>query len=316
MELSDYQEWAAQTDQHPREIDLQDKSPPTKSETIPLLGLIGEVGSLAVEYKKLLRDGAIHSQYREKLAEELGDILWYVADVATKAGLRLEDIAAENLRKTQDRFIRPKRRYLYDEELPANQQLPRTFTYCFSHEEVGGRRKMVMTDVTDGSQTGAPLTDNAYEADGYRFHDAMHLAFAACLGWSPVHRKLLRDKKKLVKRYSHLEGDEFRNKEDTEDGGRAQVVEEAIVNLADVYYSRHPGAETLDFGLLRHIKELTTGVEVSSRTTAEWEEALLQAFKVWGELRRHDGGVIEADLYAGTIRFTAPGLSEKKLNSR
>ena len=111
MELSDYQEWAAQTDQHPREIDLQDKSPPTKSETIPLLGLIGEVGSLAVEYKKLLRDGAIHSQYREKLAEELGDILWYVADVATKAGLRLEDIAAENLRKTQDRFIRPKRRY-------------------------------------------------------------------------------------------------------------------------------------------------------------------------------------------------------------
>ncbi len=312
MELSEYQEWASQTDQHPD--DRSDTSPPTKAETIPLLGLIGEVGSLAVEYKKLLRDGPSHSLYQEKLSEELGDILWYVANVATKAGLRLEDIAAENLRKTQDRFIPPNRRYLYDEELPAEQQLPRSFTYRFSHETVDGRRKMIMRDVTDGTQTGAPLTDNAYEEDGYRFHDAMHLAFAACLGWSPVLRKLLRDKKRITKRYSHLAGDEHRAKEDAEDGGRAQVVEEAIVNLADVYFTRNPGASTLDFGLLRHIKELTAGIEVSSRTTAEWEDALLQAFRVWNELRVHDGGRLEADLYEGTIRFVEPA-SLKKQNS-
>ncbi len=311
MELRDYQEWAAETDQHPRDGDQPDAASPTKSETIPLLGLVGEVGSLVVEYKKLLRDGPIHSRYHQNLAEELGDILWYVANVATKAGLSLEQIAEENLRKTRDRFLPPKRRYLYDEDLPADQQLPRAFTYRFSHRMIDGRRKMVMTDVSDETTTGAPLTDNAYEADGYRFHDAMHIAFAACLGWSPVLRKLLRDKGRIAKRYSHREGAEHRSREDAEDGGRAQVVEEAIVNIADVYYSRHPGAQTLDFGLLRHIQELTTGVEVASRTAAEWEATLLQAFDVWNRLRENDGGQVEADLYAGTIRFT-PLKSELK----
>jgi NTP pyrophosphatase (non-canonical NTP hydrolase) len=313
MELRQYQEWAAQTDQHPSDSPAGD--PPTKSETIPLLGLMGEVGSLAVEYKKLLRDGPIHSLYRDNLAEELGDILWYVANVATKAGLSLETIAEGNLRKTQDRFISPKRHTLYDEELPPDQRLPRAFAYRFSHENIGGIRKMVMTDVSDGSRTGAPLTDNSHEDDGYRFHDAMHIAFAACLGWSPVLRKLLRDKTKtrtpIAKRFSDVDSLENRRREDAEDGGRAQVVEEAIVYLADVYYSRHPKAKTLDFHLLRHIKDLTRGVEVSTRTEAEWEKALLQGFKVWDELRKHDGGIIEADLHAGTVRFV-PSPDEAK----
>lgn len=309
MELREYQEWAAETDQYPGDTDPPGREPPKKSETIPLLGLIGEVGSLAVEYKKLLRDGPIHSLFQQNLAEELGDILWYVANVATKAGLSLETIAAENLRKTQDRFLQQKRHHLYDDDLPTNQQLPRKFAYRFMHEDVGGRRKMRMIDVSDGSQTGAALTDNSHVADGYRFHDAMHIAFAACLGWSPVHRKLLRDKEKtatpLAKRFSHLDGNEHLEREDAEDGGRAQVVEEAIVNLADVYYSRHPGAKTLDFTLLRIIKDLTTGVEVSSRTEAEWERALLMGFAVWDELKKHDGGIVEADLHAGTVRFVA-----------
>jgi NTP pyrophosphatase (non-canonical NTP hydrolase) len=317
MELRQYQEWAAQTDQYPDDGDERQEAP-TKSEIIPLLGLVGEVGSLVVEYKKLLRDGPIHSLYRENLVEELGDILWYVANVATKAGLSLEEIAEANLRKTQDRFIAPKRRVLYDEELPPNQRLPRNFAYQFAHEVINGVRKMVMTDVSDGSRTGAPLTDNAHEDDGYRFHDAMHMSFAACLGWSPVLRKLLRNKTKtaapLEKRFSHGDTPENRRREDAEDGGRAQVVEEAIVYLADAYYSRHPGAKTLDFHLLRYIKDLTRGIEVSSRTEAEWETALLQGFKVWDELRAHDGGVIEGDLYEGTVRYV-PRCDEKKENA-
>lgn len=314
MELQQYQDWAAQTDRHPSDGDAPGREPPTKSEVIPLLGLVGEVGSLVVEYKKLLRDGPTHSLYTQNLAEELGDILWYVANVATKAGLKLEDIAESNLRKTRDRFIGPKRHTLYDEDLPTNQQFPRAFTYRFAHENIDGLRKMVITDTADGSRVGAPLTDNSHEEDGYRFHDAMHIAFAACLGWSPVLRKLLRDKnrpKPLMKRFSHDDTPKSRMREDAEDGGRAQVVEEAVVYLVDVYYSRHPDAKTLDFHLLRYIKDLTLGIEVSTRTEAEWEKALLQGFAVWDALRANDGGIVEANLHAGTVRFVGAPADKK-----
>ena len=40
----------------------------------------------------------------------------------------------------------------------------------------------------DGVLVGAALTDNAYQDDGYRFHDVFHIAFTAILGWSPVLR--------------------------------------------------------------------------------------------------------------------------------
>ena len=44
------------------------------------------------------------------------------------------------------------------------------------------------------------LFPNAYRDDGYRFHDVMHLTFAALLGWSPVLRSLLRKMEKLKRR--------------------------------------------------------------------------------------------------------------------
>ena len=58
---------------------------------IPILGLAGEVGELLNEYKKKLRDGDAHERFSDRVAEELGDILWYVAATATKFGLDLDD---------------------------------------------------------------------------------------------------------------------------------------------------------------------------------------------------------------------------------
>ena len=300
MELRDYQEQARKTDQSSKEGGDGDPRTPERHDVVPLLGLVGEVGGLLGEYKKRLRDGDVHRNFPEEVAEELGDILWYVANVADKFGLDLEAIAEANLRKVSDRWLRAaERRHLYDEGLPACQQLPRQFEYRFEERCVGGSPKVVMVDCLRSADTGDPLTDNAYEDDGYRFHDVMHLSFAALLGWSPVLRKLLR-KQKLITHRTPAEVDE------AEDGGRGQVVEEAIVAAAYVYASEHgflDGIEVVDWQLLRHITKMTRKLEVADRSTGEWNRVLLRGFEVWRALRDGNGGSVVGDLERATIEF-------------
>ncbi|RUP12499.1 MAG: hypothetical protein EKK43_21485 [Methylobacterium sp.] len=60
----------------------------------PLLGLFGETGSLLSEVKKKQRDRASYLGYASAVVEELGDVLWYVTAVASRGGLRLEEIFA------------------------------------------------------------------------------------------------------------------------------------------------------------------------------------------------------------------------------
>ena len=71
----------------------------------PTLGLAGEAGEVAEKVKKLIRDdgGVMSEERRAALAAELGDVLWYVAQVATEAGLELEAIAEDNLAKLLSR---------------------------------------------------------------------------------------------------------------------------------------------------------------------------------------------------------------------
>jgi NTP pyrophosphatase (non-canonical NTP hydrolase) len=71
----------------------------------PTLGLAGEAGEVAEKVKKMIRDddGILHDERRDAIAKELGDVLWYVAQVATEAGLELDAIAAANLEKLLSR---------------------------------------------------------------------------------------------------------------------------------------------------------------------------------------------------------------------
>lgn len=299
MDLTEFQRLARVTDQYPGEPD-SDRFEIGRHEVIPMLGLVGEVGGLLSEYKKLLRDGATHRKFRDEVGEELGDILWYVANVATKFGLDLGQIAEENLAKVRDRWLTPGQvRRLYDHDQAEARQLPREFEYLFEHRVINGMTKILLVDRLGGGATGDPLTDNAYDDDGYRYHDALHLAFDACLGWSPILRKLLR----VQGRVEHRKPEQV---DEVEDGGRAQVIEEAIVAAVYVYAADHDfldGVAAVDWQLLRHIKHLTANVEVSDRTTWEWNATLLQGFAVWRKLRENGGGVVRGDLRAGTIEF-------------
>lgn len=71
----------------------------------PALGLAGEAGEVVEKIKKLVRDtdGTITLKFQTDLAKELGDVLWYVAQVATEAGLTLEEVAIGNIEKLRDR---------------------------------------------------------------------------------------------------------------------------------------------------------------------------------------------------------------------
>jgi NTP pyrophosphatase (non-canonical NTP hydrolase) len=74
----------------------------------PTLGLSGEAGEVADKVKKVLRDshGHFDDEVRAEIALELGDVLWYVAQLASEMGYDLEDVANKNLSKLRDRAAR------------------------------------------------------------------------------------------------------------------------------------------------------------------------------------------------------------------
>ena len=76
----------------------------------PTLGLAGESGEVAEKVKKALRDnqGVIDEKRREDIKNELGDVLWYLTQIATELNLSLEEIARSNLQKLSSRQERGK----------------------------------------------------------------------------------------------------------------------------------------------------------------------------------------------------------------
>jgi NTP pyrophosphatase (non-canonical NTP hydrolase) len=71
----------------------------------PALGLAGETGEVVDKVKKLHRDlgGRPTSAFRAAVALELGDVLWYLSELAGELGLSLDDVATANLAKLESR---------------------------------------------------------------------------------------------------------------------------------------------------------------------------------------------------------------------
>ncbi|MBP9864321.1 nucleoside triphosphate pyrophosphohydrolase family protein [Patescibacteria group bacterium] len=74
----------------------------------PTLGLVGEAGEVAEKIKKVIRDEqqVMTPEKIQELSKELGDVLWYIAQLSTELGLDLEDVASGNIQKLQSRLER------------------------------------------------------------------------------------------------------------------------------------------------------------------------------------------------------------------
>jgi len=94
MEFNQYQEAARETAIYPSEQGL----------IYTALGLTGEAGEVAEKVKKMIRDGIeLDPKYQGKIARELGDVLWYVANLAHEIGVTLDTVAKANLNKLSSR---------------------------------------------------------------------------------------------------------------------------------------------------------------------------------------------------------------------
>lgn len=96
MTFEEYEEAARRTALYPGRLNnLQ----------YPTLGLAGEAGEVANIVKKIQRDhgGALTDEVRDKLRDELGDVLWYIAACADELGWSLSEIAAFNVEKLAKR---------------------------------------------------------------------------------------------------------------------------------------------------------------------------------------------------------------------
>ena len=99
MELNSYQDAARKTATYP-DVGC--------NPTYPTLGLTGEAGEVADKVKKVIRDrgGVFDSATREAIKLELGDVLWYVAQLSSELGYDLNEVAEANLQKLSSRAAR------------------------------------------------------------------------------------------------------------------------------------------------------------------------------------------------------------------
>ena len=294
MDIGDYQQQAARSD----------ILPPDEL-TLPLLGLAGEIGNLATELKKRRRDALGYSGFQSEVREELGDLIWYAAALARRCDVDLGQVLVENLHKTHELYDRPATpppHDLFDEEFGSHEQLPRlidiTFAETVTPDNDGADSVPVVRIYRGASPVGDPLDDNSDDNDDYRYHDVLHLAHMAVLGWSPTMRGLLDAKR--------------RSNPDTnrvQDGGRAAVIEEGLTAYVFSVASEHSFFATGDrvpADVVKACRKMTDHLEVSRRTSADWEYAILAGYEMFRAVRQHRGGTVRADLVRRTVTFTAP----------
>lgn len=243
-------------------------------------------------------EASLRSMESGKCLEQMGQLLSALALVAASFGLRLEQLAEDNVTKICRRWPVQGTPYsgLFDELRRPHEQLPREFRMEFIERDDGSGAYVVQE--WNGVTIGDRLTDNHFEPDDYRFHDVFHLAYMAHLGWSPVIRALLKRKRK-----SDREIDE------NQDGARAMIIEEGIATWifnhakkrGDFFEGVEPGK--LEYGLLKQVESMVAGYEVCVCPLWQWAIAITDGFAVFRELRKARGGIVTVDMLKHTVTF-------------
>ena len=101
MDFKTYQKKARETAQYPNL---------GSNNIYPTLGLVGEAGEVAEKVKKVIRDknGVFDNKSKLGIKKELGDVLWYIANLCTEFEFSMDDVALENLSKLQLRVAKGK----------------------------------------------------------------------------------------------------------------------------------------------------------------------------------------------------------------
>lgn len=108
MNFSEYQKKAHKTAQYPK-ISIEDNEwLHDASYLYCCLGLSGETGEVLEKIKKIVRNqkGIFLPEDLQEIRKELGDVLWYVSEIAYELGLDLNLIAKENIKKLSSRAKR------------------------------------------------------------------------------------------------------------------------------------------------------------------------------------------------------------------
>jgi hypothetical protein len=216
---------------------------------------------------------------------------WYLRALKA-ARVTFAEVVRKNIAKTRGRFLAPDYASLptFDHNFPEEEQLPCHFEITIDQRN-GGRSYMRWNSVFIGD----PLTDNILDPDGYRFHDVFHFAHAAILHWSPTFRALIKQKRKSNPKV-----------DDTQDGGRAIVVEEGLTTWI---FSRakelnyFEGQKSISFDLLKTVQQFVIGYEVEACPLSLWEIAILRGYDVFRQVKNNMGGIIVGDRSNRAIEY-------------
>jgi hypothetical protein len=179
----------------------------------------------------------------------------------------------------------------FDEPFPSIEQLPRTMEAVFV--SMPGPAGPVTQLFVNGRAAGRPLGDHGREA-GHRWQYAFNIAFATCLGWSPVLRGLLG-----VERLS----DPWTA--NVEDGQYARSVEEQAAWMVFVDARAHGWYERSGprARLLRQVRALVATLEVAARPDEDWRQAIVTGVTCMRRLWAADGGTLHADAALGVVEL-------------
>ena len=272
-----------------RPVDLVTTSPMTLELDSTLLKL----GQAAAKLLSLKRTTSNAKEILRSFAD------WYLKGLKA-AGMPFAQVAEYNIAKTRGRFLEPDDAKLptFDDAFEAEERIPAHFEITISQRKSG---KSYMQ--WHGVFIGDPLTDNICDEDGYRFHDVFHFAHASILHWSPTFRALIKHKRK-----SNPIIDE------TQDGGRAIVVEEGLTAWI---FSRakqlgfFESQSSVSFDMLKTVQQFVRGYEVEECPLKLWEHAILQGYEVFRRVRANNGGTIIGDRETRTVSYKAVTLESE-----